>query len=382
MFQVAVGHSNDPDSLEAIQEVIDQCQASLQGETPQAGLLFAAVDFDHQVVLDQIHQTFPGIQLIGGTTDGEVSSVLNFQQDSLTLILFCADQVDIQAAVGRQVSQNPIAIAQQTVATAKEQLSQVPKLCIAIPESLTTNVSTIVQGLVAALGDVPVFGGASADNVHVSRTYQFFQQEVLTDAVPILLFGGNLQFSSGIASGWRPMGRPSVITKIQDNTIYEIDGKPALDFYQYYLNDFKPDVAYPLAVYPPGEKNFYLRGAVSHDPESGSITVFGDVPLNATIQITDASLDDIITASQDAFNQALAQYPGESPAAALFFSCAWRRLVMGSRTHEEYQAICQNSTHPIPCCGFYTFGEIAPLQHQGVTCFHNTTFVTLLLGSQ
>jgi hypothetical protein len=381
MFKVAVGHSNDPDSLEAIREVLGQCQHSLAGLTPQAGVLFTTIDFEHGLILKQIEQAYPGLELIGGTSDGEVSSVLEFQQDSLTLMLFCSDEVEFKAAVGRNISQDPLGITQAAVATAKARLSEPPQLCIAIPESLTANISRILEGLAQALGNVPIFGGAAADNFDVKRTYQFFKTEVLSDAVPILLLSGKLHFSSGISSGWQPMGKPSRVTKSTDNVIHEIDGKPALEFYQYYFEEFKPDVAYPLAICPPGEDQFYLRGALSHDPESGSITVGGDVPVDSTVQITDSSLEDIIAASQAAFASALADYPGEEPAAALFFSCAWRRLVMGSRTSEEYRSVTEKLEQPLPSCGFYTFGELAPLHNKGKTYLHNTTFVTLLLGS-
>jgi hypothetical protein len=123
MFKVAVGHSNDPDSLEAIDEILEQCQQTLDGEIPQAGILFAAIDFDHSLILQRINETFPNIELIGGTTDGEVSSILEFQQDSLTLMLFCSDEIEIRAAVGRNVSQSPVEIASQSVEESKQQMT-------------------------------------------------------------------------------------------------------------------------------------------------------------------------------------------------------------------------------------------------------------------
>ncbi len=49
MLQVAVGHSNDPDSRYAVAEVLEQCHNSLAGNQPQAGILFAAIDFDHSL---------------------------------------------------------------------------------------------------------------------------------------------------------------------------------------------------------------------------------------------------------------------------------------------------------------------------------------------
>jgi hypothetical protein len=100
MLKVAVGHSNDPDSQSAIDEVLEQCISSLAGEIPKAGLLFAAIDFDHALILQRIHQAFPDIELIGGTTDGEISSVLEFQQDSLTLMVFCSDEIEIRQELG------------------------------------------------------------------------------------------------------------------------------------------------------------------------------------------------------------------------------------------------------------------------------------------
>ncbi len=381
MLRIAVGHSNDPESSEAVDEVIAQCQAELDGELPQAGILCAAFDFDHTLILQRIHQVFPDLELVGGTTDGEVSSVLGFQQDSLTLMLLCSDDIEIRAAVGRQVSTNPEAITQQAVVEARQQLTTDPQFCVALPESLTTSAASIMKGLQAALGDAPVFGGATADQAKMQQTHQFYKTEVLSDSVPLLLFAGNVLFSHGVASGWRPIGKRSQVTKVIDNTIYEIDHKPALDFYHYYLSDSVPDAAYPLAVYPPGEETFFLRGALRHDTEKGSITVSGDVPENAVVQITEASLDDVIDGTQSAFEHALAHYPGKKPDAALIFSCSWRRYVLGTRTNDEYRAITELLDEPLPCCGFYTFGEMAPFQQKNHAFFHNTTFVTLLLGS-
>ncbi|MGB7412687.1 MAG: FIST N-terminal domain-containing protein, partial [Thermosynechococcaceae cyanobacterium] len=312
---------------------------------------------------------------------GEVSSVLGFQQDSLTLMLLCSDEIEIRAAVGRQVSTDPMGITQQAVQEAQAQLTTAPQFCVAIPESLTTSAASILKGLQTALGNAPVFGGATADQAKMQQTYQFYKTEVLSDAVPFLLFAGNVLFSHGVASGWRPMGKRSQVTKVIDNTIYEIDHRPALEFYHYYLNDFAPDAAYPLAIYPPGEERFFLRGVLRHDEALGSITVSGDVPQNAVVQITEASLDDVIAGSESAFKTAIAQYPGTKPDAALIFSCSWRRYVLGTRTNDEYDAVTALLKEPLPCCGFYTFGEMAPFQQKGQAFFHNTTFVALLIGS-
>lgn len=97
--------------------------------------------------MQQIDRAFSGIELIGGTTDGEISSVLDFQQDSITLMLFCSDEVEIYAGVGRKVSDDPITATKQAVEQAKAKSTAPPKLCLTHPESLTTSGVSILNGL-------------------------------------------------------------------------------------------------------------------------------------------------------------------------------------------------------------------------------------------
>lgn len=390
MFQAVVGHSNDPDSVAAVSEILEQCEISLEGKIPQAGILFASPEFDHAIILEQICQTFPGIQLIGGTSDGEISSLLEFQQDSATLILFCSDEVEFTAAVGRQVSQNPIAVTQQTAEFAKAKTALPPRLCITVPESLTTSGVTILEGLKQGLGQhIPVVGGTTGDQWQFQATKQFFGMEVLNDAVPILLLSGNLKFGYGVSSGWHPVGKQGTVTKVKGNVLYEVDGQPILEVYQSYLGDMRPSPEYRLAVYEPEGIHWYMRSANGqYDNTSGSIAFFADIPEQSVVQIVNATRDEIVTAAQLSIEQALSRYPGHQPAAALMFSCTGRLYVLGTRAKEEFERVQASlnahlSTNvQLPCCGFYTYGEIAPLKLQGDSRFHNETFVTLLIGCE
>ncbi|HIK05007.1 MAG TPA: FIST C-terminal domain-containing protein [Trichormus sp. M33_DOE_039] len=382
MLKIVVGHSNDPDSFAAVEEVIQQCTTSLIGNIPQAGILFTAIDFEHHLILQRIHQAFPGIELIGGTTDGEISSVLEFQQDSITLMLFCSDDIEIFAGVGEQVSTDPFTATKQAVEQAKAKTTKAPQLCLTHPESLTTSGVSILKGLKLALGEkFPIFGGLAADQSKYQQTYQFFQTQVLSDSVPILLFSGNVIFSHGIASGWFPIGKTSKVTKVEKNIVYEIDGKPALEFYRHYLGTLSPSIEYPLAVFAEDGVNFYLRAPIAHDETTGTITFFADIPEQATIQISEAGHQDILSAAHDSFMNAINNYPGKEPAGVLFFSCVARRQILGMQTQQEYQTTKNYLHHCLPACGFYSNGEIAPINSTGQTHFHNETFVTLILGS-
>ena len=388
MLQVVVGHSADPESQDAIDEIIEQCRESLANVEPQAGILFAGLDFDYELILAEITQTFPGIELIGCTTDGEVSSVLGFQQGSLTLMLFCSDTVTIKAGVGRQAVENAIASAEDAVKQATETLTEEPKLCLTIPASYidpktVTSGEELLKGLALALGNqVPIVGGTAGNQSKFQTTNQFFGTEVLTNALPILIFSGELICSFGTACGWQTIGKKSLVTKSDGNVVYEIDGQPAKEFYRQYLGEIEPAKENPLAVYTNEGDRYYMRVPNFCDQEQGSITFLGNIPTNSEIQLTEVSRNRIVKAAKASFQMAMDRYSGKRPEATLLFSCCCRRWVLGTRTQEEYQLIQEVLSDDVPVCGFYTYGEFSPLATHSETIFHQETFVSVLLGTE
>jgi hypothetical protein len=388
MLKVVVGHSEDPNTQMAVEEVLEQCWQDLAGIVPQAGLLFAAIDFEHGIILKEINRVFPGIDLIGCTTDGEMSSVLGFQQDSLTLMLFASDTVKIHAGVGHEARDKPFLAAKQAVYQASQKSSLAAKLCICLPASYTADGSTtngelMLQGLKQAFdSEVPILGGTAGDQYRFQTTYQFFGTEVLTDSLPILTFSGDILFSYGIACGWKPIGLKKIVTKASGTVLYEIDGEPALKFYQRYLWDKMPTAENPLAVYEGDSDRYYMRVPNTYDSKTGSINFLGNIPEQAIVQVTEVSRNEVVSASETGFNIALKNYPGTKPEAVLLFSCCCRRWLLGTRAKEEYLLVKSILSTEIPICGFYTYGEFAPLEPQGSTYYHQETFVTLLLGTK
>jgi hypothetical protein len=387
-LKVVVGHSEDPDSQYAIDEVLEQCFQDLMGMAPTAGILFAAIDFDHAMILEEILRVYPYIELIGCTTDGEMSSKLGFCQDSLTLMLFCSDTIEIHAGVGYCASKNPFAAAIQAAKSTHtlEGYGYTTKLCIALPASYiedgaTANGEMLLDGLKNALGsEVAIVGGAAGDQSRAKISYQFYGNKVLTDSLPILTFSGDVVFSFGAACGWRPLGRKSIITKACGNRLYEIDGISAVEFYQRYLGGRLPSAENSLAVYEGDSERYYIRVPNSLDND-GSIRLLADIPEQATVRLTGTSRDEIITSTLTSFQTALQNYSGNKIDAVLLFSCCCRRWLLGTRAKEEYEIIKNALPYSAPLSGFYTYGELAPLQPRGASYYHQETFVTLLIGT-
>ena len=382
MLKVVVGHSDDTEADYAIADVLTQCQTALAGKQPQAGILLSAVDFDYGVMLSHIYKTYPHLQLIGGTTDGEVSSQAGFQQDSVVLVLFVSDTITIQAGLGPAASQDPLAAAQRAVTQARQGQTEMPVLGLTIAESLHLNSVSILESLQFVLGEqFPLFGGLAGDQAQFQQTYQFFNQQVVTDSIPILLFFGPLQFSYGMAHGWTPISQRGTISAVGRNSVDAINDKPALDLYDYYLSGLTPSLEHPLAIFEKESEAFYLRAPVGCDRATGKIQFLVDIPAHVDAQIAHASQADILAACETATRQALDRYPGGQPTAALMFTCCTRRYLLGTRTEEETQ-ITQRLLPPgLPLAGFYSYGEIAPVTFQEKGRLNHETFVLLLLGS-
>jgi hypothetical protein len=386
MFFAVAAHSEDIDAQGVLDELLEQCRADLDGRVPQAGILFCTIDLEHEELVRGIDDAWPGIALIGCTTDGEFSSRLGFRDDSAALILLGSDTVEITAGLGRDVSKDIAAACAQAVAMASATITKSPALCIALPESLTTSAQQIVESLRQTIGaKVPVLGGTAGDAFKLTGTRQFCGREVCSDSVPILLFSGPLVYSVAVASGWKPMGEPGLVTRSEVGLVHEIDGRPAIDFYRQRLGaQALPGPENPLALLDELGAVACLRAtAEGQIREGGAINYLGDVREGAMVQITIADRSAILEGARESISKAFTDYPhGKTPTAALIFSCAARKLLLGTHTGEEIGIVQSVIGSQVPVCGFYGYGEIGPLDTKDpVSKFHNETFVSLILGT-
>jgi hypothetical protein len=396
----------DIDSSDAVAELIAGAKVALGPSSPRVAMLFAGIDHDFAIVLEQINAQWPGITLIGCTTDGEMSSHILFAEDSLALVLLSGDDFHAVSGVARSVSTDVAGSIRASANDAVHRLAEsgsgdrrgddrgggAPRLCITMPDGLTVSGSAALDALRAELGDaVPIFGGTAGDQWRFKGTRQFHGTEVLQDSVPFLLFGEGVVFSFGVDTGWRPIGREGRVTDVDGHVVRAIDGKPATAFYREFLGnaDITHLTEYPLAVTADdgrGADSYYLRAPGRTDEAGGSIHFLGDVPAGARVHITATNRDRILDATRSSFQHALDDFPkgsggGGKPALALCISCAGRKQILGSRTQEEGRIVSQ-LLGGVPAAGFYGYGEIARLTKDGISHYHNETFTTLLLGGR
>lgn len=382
MFKVAFGHSEDPDTEDAVNEVIAACRTKLGEHIPQAGIVFTAVEYDYALVLQKIRQAFPNIQLVGCSSGGELSSQLGYTEGSLLLITFASDTISMASGVVKNMSGDLSENVSATLNEIKQKLSGEPVLCLIFPDIFTIGTVRLVEEMKRYLNPAfPIFGGGASDPWKFDQTHEFYNDEVLQDAVPMLFFAGPLDYRFNVVSGWEPFTAKKLIMESDKNVVYKIDDMSAVDYYQHYLGS-PPTLAHPLAVFEEEGQRFYLRAPLEVDEKNGSVVLGGDLPQQAVTSICQAEPQKLIEETQKLIHQLLPAIAAAQPACAMIISCSCRQKILGTKTKEEYQVIRNEIVTDIPIFGFYAYGQISPFEKDKPSFVHNESVLALLMNEK
>ena len=130
---------------------------------------------------------------------------------------------------------------------------------------------------------------------------------------------------------------------------------------------------HPLAVFPPGESSFFLRPVFAVDLDAEVLAFAAEIPMGSRVRLTRVVREGILQGADEAAQAATQALPNAK--AALVFTCAARKWLMGTRIEQEAEHL---RTLGVPFVGFYGFAEIGPLGSG--TGVHNQTCVVVTLS--
>ncbi len=240
------------------------------------------------------------------------------------------------------------------------------------------NGSSLVEGMVQHLPDaVSVTGGMAGDGERFEQTQVFLghsSRKALV--VGVGFYGDRLRIGHGSLGGWDPFGPERLVTRSQDNLLYELDGKSALGLYKKYLGDYAADLPasallFPLAIRPASGKESVVRTVLGIDEENPSMTFAGDVPEGHYARLMRANFERLIDGATGAATSALLD--NHPPEFALLISCVGRKMVLRQRIEEEVESVREIFGDTSAIAGFYSYGELAPATQVGGCELHNQT---------
>jgi small ligand-binding sensory domain FIST len=192
-------------------------------------------------------------------------------------------------------------------------------------------------------------------------------------AVGVLL-QGPIGLRSVVSQGCRPIGRPLVITRAEENVIYELGGRPPLEQLQELWRTLSPDeqglfqhglhVGRVLNEYRGDFQrgDFLVRNVLGVDKNTGALAITDRVRVGQTMQF---HVRDAATADEDlhALLQLDVHAHDRPPVGALLFSCNGRGTRLFPGPDHDARAVRQEAG-PIPVAGFFAQGELGPVGGQ------------------
>lgn len=392
--EMGVGVSWQADVFAAGTQAAEQCLTHLSGRTPDLVLVFSSIRFADPKLLKGIRSVTGATPLVGCTDAGGISTA-GPKRRCVTVIGLIAKGGRFVTGIARDASHNPTKAGEALGNALLGDSPAYPKGLLMFPDGLSTSGSEVLRGLEKRVGlDLPIVGGAAADDFFFQKSFQYFNDEVLTDSVPGVLFCGDIKLGIGVRHGWVPLGRPRRVTRAAGRVVYQLDKLPAVSIYEDYLGIKREDlmgeplahvaITYPLGTSIEGQSEYLLRDAIRVG-RAGSLICTGEIQQGSSVRLMIGGYESALEAAQQAAYDAAEQVGRQRLAGALIFSSVARQKVLGSEFHGEIDVIRDAlGGSGVRLGGFYTYGEVAPSESgkgkKRSTMFHNESVVVLGLG--
>jgi small ligand-binding sensory domain FIST len=218
---------------------------------------------------------------------------------------------------------------------------------------------------------LPVLGGMASGIAGPGECRLVLDGDVHDRGAVGVLLGGPVGLRWVVSQGCRPVGKPLVVTRAEENFILELGGKPPLTQLQELWQSLGPGeqqlfqkglhVGRVLNEYQ-GEfrrGDFLVRNVLGLDRNSGALAVNDRVRVGQTVQF---HVRDAATADEDLralLRQDRAAHP-RPPAAALLFSCNGRGTRLFPQPDHDAAAV-RAEAGDVPLAGLFAQGELGPV---------------------
>ena len=371
---------------------------ALRGHEPTAQdlvVLFASVDLDlvavHAAAIEAASPAgVVGCSSTGGFTvdeqvpNGCVAALLAAEETSFGVCHVERDDGDI-ADCARRAAQ-----------TARDRAGErhPHSVLLLLTDGLTPDQREIARGayeVTTAL--TPFVGGVAGDSLTWDCTYTFGEGRVLTNGIVAVWINSERPMGVSVDHGWRPVGKPMLVTRAEGTIVYELDGTPALEAYMSErvdsldqaiepgdsLSHADPDFFRKVMASPVGLPNargrYDVRQLHAYLPEGGGINFNTGISAQSILQVMSTDDEGLIEGARRAAQEAVGSL-AEKARLVLVFSCVSRVPLLGDRCRDEVAAI-SSVLDGVPVCGFYTYGEFA--RTTGSSGVHNSSVAVLAL---
>jgi small ligand-binding sensory domain FIST len=357
------------EGTEAAQELAAGVKGALDG-SPDLALLFLTPDYLEELdtVIVAVREALGARVLIGCTCEGVIGGDRELEGvPGASLLAGQLPGVDLRPfAIGGEEWAGLLANEerlQQRVGAGESHRGQ-----IVLGDPYTTPVDELLQSLDAVFPGLPTLGGmASGAGPGGSRL--FLNDRLCADGAVGLGLGGNLRIDAVVSQGCRPIGRPLVVTRSEQQWILELARRPALEVAEELVRGLSEEeqallengifVGVALDEYKErfDRGDFLVRNLFGVDRENSGLAIGDWVRPGQSIQF---HVRDAATADEDLRLLLQPQTADAPPAAGLIFSCNGRGSRMFPEPDHDVRAVL-DALPKTPLAGFFAAGELGPI---------------------
>jgi hypothetical protein len=392
--KAGVGMSRHHNSSVAGREAAQQALKEAGIVKPDFVFMFATVGYDQRSLLRAVRETTGSAPLTGCSAEGTISAD-DADESNFSVLVTAISSDDLQWTNGlaTDLGADSRAVGQQLAQNLQSDLSSSSMGLFVFPDALTVNFDRFRAGLETNLSTdrfLPLWGGGAGDNLAWQHTYQYYDDEVVSDGVAYALLSGEVHHAWAVSHGCIPIGSERIVTRCRGNVIYEIDGKPVLEVIKEYLPE--PDLVdnwyryyFTLALCFKAPEYFedeeYIVQAIPRiNVADGSVTVQTEVSEGTSVWMSSRDKEKIATGLDRIAEHVKQELGGDQPSLVFQFDCCSRgKMMFREQEKVELRKQFRQTLDPdAQWAGFYTFGEIGPVA--GHNLRHLYTAVVLALS--
>jgi len=252
-----------------------------------------------------------------------------------------------------------------------------------IPDPFTFPTDDLLRRMAEDRPGMPVVGGMASAARAPGGNRLVINDEVVTSGAVGAFLGAGVEVTTVVSQGCRPVGSPFVVTRAEQNIVYELGGRPAVERLQEVaagLSDADRELLASMVQigrvidehkldFVPGD--FLVRNVVGADPNSGALQVGDIVEVGSTAQF---QVRDANSADQD-LRRMISGRPAQ---AALVFTCNGRGTHLFPEPHHDAMVVSE-SLVGAPVAGMFCAGELGPIGGHNFT--HGFTASVVLLSA-
>ncbi len=256
-----------------------------------------------------------------------------------------------------------------------------PQSVMMMADGLKSKGEPLLRGLqLAGLEQIPIWGGMAGDGSQFRQTWVYCSHQLASQGVIVVgLAGSELRVRCGKGGGWKVLGPRRTVTSSRGNQVFAMDNRSILEIYTDYLGDLSAELPaigarYPLMVKCKGNsKSETLRSVLSVDRRTQSMCFAGEVPEGSSVQMMRGDLQSLLSGAREVAVDVSHGADSVTEGVVIACNCIGRRMVLGQQADLELDAVRAVVPEAVPIIGFYSMGEIAPLQWNEPSAFLNET---------